>query len=255
VQFSDFGQFDPRAYRNEYYSQIQGENLSLLKFFADAYEDMTESQSLLEFGGGPTVYQLISAAAKVGEIHFLDYLDRNLQEVRHWSSEQEGEFDWDPFIAEALKIEGVPSDTEAVTVRKQLMRKKIVAFLRGDAFYSDPAGPEHRGKYDIVSMNFVADSITGSRQEWAAIYNNVSSLIKPDGVLVTTALTGAEYWKLGDQVFPAVQIDETDMKRLLESLRFEVLILRTIESEEQDHTSPNFEGYTGMVFAKARLRR
>ena len=40
--------------------------------------------SLLEFGGGPTIYSLISACHRVGQITFADYAATNREEVQMW---------------------------------------------------------------------------------------------------------------------------------------------------------------------------
>ncbi len=105
-----FGPFDPRAYLREYYSHLGNENRALLHFLDEAYARIfTEISAarMLEFGGGPTIYQLISAAKYAVSIDFSEYLDANLNEVQLWLRDAQGQFFWDSFIHYVLDREGV----------------------------------------------------------------------------------------------------------------------------------------------------
>src|SRR6476661_6211072 len=65
-----FEPFNPRAYLNEYYRHLDEANP---RMFTEL-----DTARVLEFGGGPTIYQLISAAKYPASIDFSDYLDANL---------------------------------------------------------------------------------------------------------------------------------------------------------------------------------
>ena len=97
--------FNSREYLEEYYATIGAENDQLLRFFATAYAAVPDGALLLELGGGPTLYQLVSAANAVAEIHFSDYLGQNLQEVVSWKDGLYDAFDWSAYFRRALEIE------------------------------------------------------------------------------------------------------------------------------------------------------
>ena len=81
---SSLASFDPKAYLREYYSRLGEENKALLHFHCKAYACIfgeVDTARMLEFGGGPTIYQLISAAKYPVAIDFSDYLDVNLKEL------------------------------------------------------------------------------------------------------------------------------------------------------------------------------
>src|SRR5260370_7083294 len=102
----DVDAFDPRGYLQEYYTVIDFENDQLLRFFSACYRDINPRSTLLEFGSGPTLYSLITAAAKVETIHVSDRLEGNLHEIELWKRVDEEAFDWEPFIQRALELEG-----------------------------------------------------------------------------------------------------------------------------------------------------
>ena len=82
---SDFTTFDPKEYLREYYTTIDFENDQLLQFFCTCYKDIKPQSTLLEFGIGPTLYSLITAATKVDTIHVCDRLAANLHETQLWN--------------------------------------------------------------------------------------------------------------------------------------------------------------------------
>lgn len=253
IKLENFSEFDSKGYLEEYYSNIGPENHGLLKFFVEAYKEVPDDSLILEFGGGPTVYQLITAARKARSIHFSDYLERNMQEVSMWRDCAEEAFDWSSFVKEALELEGLDNVTHNdIEARENMMRGKINKFLKCDAFEKDPLGPEYRNYYDLISTNFVADSITNSKDTWEQLMKNVCSMLKRDGSLILTSLKEAEYYVIGDKKFLAVHLTECDLISKLKDLGFQDLFFRSVPAE-RNHRDENYQGYNGMFFVRASM--
>lgn len=255
ISSSVFSTFDPREYLQEYYSKIGSENQGLLEFFIHAYDDIKPNSIMLEFGGGPTVYPLITAATKVKEIHFSDYLDSNLNEVRCWKSASPGAFDWTNFFKKALFLEGKKNlSKKEVQKREKLVRQKIAKFMHCDAFKRYPINPKLKDYYDVINTNFVTESITSSIKDWENIFANVCSMLKEGGWLIMTALKEAQYYRIGDKMFPAVNINEEDFIRVLTKLGFQEtnFILSSIPAEITNEDLQGYVGYKGMIFLKAK---
>ena len=53
---------------------------------------------MLEFGGGPVIKNLISAAPFVQEIVFSAYSESKRTEVELWKDNKQGAHDWSPFF-------------------------------------------------------------------------------------------------------------------------------------------------------------
>jgi NNMT/PNMT/TEMT family len=212
----DWAQFDPVAYLDEYYGDIGSENLALLRFLAEAYRQLPQGGVLLDFGGGPTIYPLISAVTRVDEIHFSDYLEANLEEVRRWLAADPAAFDWDEFIEKVLELETGKACTNGdVARRASEIRERVTRLIRCDASRR-PAIEGPRASYDVVLTNFCAESATSDRGTWQRYMANIVSLLKPGGWLVMSALVGATRYSVGAQSFPAVDISEDDLVELLE---------------------------------------
>jgi hypothetical protein len=243
----DWAQFDPRAYLHEYYGDVGAENLALLRFLIEAYQDLPPGGVLLDFGGGPTIYPLISAASRVAEIHFSDYLEANLEEVRRWLAADPQAFDWTAFVREALELEfGCACSDSDVAERESEIRKRVTKLMRCDASRMPPIDGLSE-QYDILVTNFCAESATADRWQWQASVGNIVSLLKPGGKLIMSALKGATRYAVGSRSFPAVDISEEDLIEQLEESGFPRKGIE-VRSIPADHTARE---YTGLILAIA----
>src|SRR6266508_2879876 len=245
-----FEPFNPQAYLQEYYSHLGEENRALLHFLHEAYACIfteTDVARILEFGGGPTLYQLISAAKYPVAIDFSDYLDENLREIQKWLQNQPGMFSWDDYLRYVLDQEGVSSDVRARDQRAHRIRTKVGRLLACDAKQYDPLGANYRARYDIVSVNFVLESITTDMVEWDRLIDNVTSLVRPDGYLLMCAITGATSYRVGDRFFPAVPISPELLEGKLQQQHFSILRSHAIKAEQK-----NLQGYYGICMVLAR---
>jgi len=245
-----FAPFDPRAYLKEYYSHLGEENQELLHFIDDVYRRIfveLDAARLLEFGGGPTIYQLISAAKYPVSIDFSDYLDANLNEVHNWLQDKPEQFFWDDFIRYVLKLEGECGNLPTVKERVQLIRHKIKRLIHCDAKKSEPLELGYRAPYDIVSINFVLESITTGMSEWNVLIENVLPLVRPQGYLLMCAITGATCYRVGERFFPAVSISPEILESKLKQQQFSIIHTHAIEAEHKDE-----QGYDGIAMVLAR---
>jgi hypothetical protein len=250
-----FQAFDPVKYIQEYYSKVGDENRELLSFFAQAYQDISEKSTMLEFSGGPGLYSLIAAAKKVKEIHFSDFLEKNIQAVKAWKKTPNDFPVWQDFFHEALLLEGETNiDEGKIKLREGILRNKLSSFLRCDAFERDPLGREYRGYYDVVAANFVAESITTSIKVWEEVVGNICSTLKDGGTLIMTSIQEAKYYCINEKYFPAVSVREADLIRVLIKLGFhqDNISIWSIPAEMIDETDERYKGYQGIIFLRAK---
>lgn len=244
----DWADFDPASYLREYYEDIGSENLALLRFLIEAYQALPPGGSMLDFGGGPTIYPLISAVGRVEEFHFSDYLEGNLDEVRRWVAGDPSAFDWSEFIKRAIELEtGTPCSEADVGRRSEQMRALVTRVMRCDASRAAPLdGPDRQ--YDVVVTNFCAESATSDREEWRAFVTKIASLLQPGGTLIMSALKGASRYAVGPRWFPSVDISEEELLELLEDTGFteKEIELRSIAADR-----PTRE-YAGLILVVAR---
>lgn len=256
---SPFKLFNPRNYLNQYYGKIGCENEVLLNFFIKAYQNLDRNSLMLEFSGGPTIYSLIPVVHRVKEIHFSDHLKSNLKEVILWQQNSLNSFNWSHFFKRTFELEyknsiknDINNQIKIIKEREKNLKSKITKYLYCDAFQTHPLGSKYHNFYDLLNVNFVAESITSSKRVWHKLIVNICSLLKKNGILIITALKEAKYYRVGQRLFPAVSITEADVKEILSRLGFSIEILETAIAENPDERSKNHLGYKGFILVKAK---
>lgn len=84
------GQINDRSFMGFY---LQGYH----QFYQRFGHCLAES-SLLEFGGGPSIYSLISAAPYVKRITFAEYVPSARHEVEIWQKNDPSSHNWSPYF-------------------------------------------------------------------------------------------------------------------------------------------------------------
>jgi hypothetical protein len=237
----DWRAFDPGAYLNEYYSDLGGENLAILQFYADVFRNLTPKSTMLDFGSGPTIYSLISAVTKVEEIHIVEYLEANRVELRKWFQGDNTAFNWRHFIRAALQMEkNARCSAFDIVQRTAKIRNTVTSIGRCDVRQVPPF-VRGRQRYDIVTSNFCAESITDSREKWQAFVMNIASLVAVGGTFLITTLKNASCYSVGPAFFPAVAINEKDLAEILQEAGFSAhsIVIRSVPA---DRPSRHYEG-------------
>ncbi|OGD62751.1 hypothetical protein A2160_04775 [Candidatus Beckwithbacteria bacterium RBG_13_42_9] len=241
----DFRWFAAKAYLREFYSMVGLENQALLCFFDQAYKKLPPQQSLLELGGGPTIYQLLSARNKVKEVVFTDLATANRREIVRFLEAHPKAFNWDTFIAFTLKLERKTASKANIEQVKNELREKIKMVLPGDVRKKNPLDPVWRSQFDILSLHGVLESSTTEEKELIRNAKNCLSLLKPKGYYMGMFVTGCKEWKCGKQWYPSFPVNEAYIRTLFPKLGLKILDLSFIPAEFA-------QGYDGLISVLAR---
>jgi hypothetical protein len=249
----DYERFSPAAYLVEYYSSVTDSEVDgILKFYSENAGVLQYCNDVIEIGGGPTIYQLIPIASLCDRIVFADYLAANLDQVRMWASNAPGSFDWSAYIARSLQYENKEYGPEAVKARENAIKGKLASFVYCDALLPDPIGEQYRHSFDLVSSHYVAESIAHSKPDWKRAMDNILSLVKRDGYICMSFITGADRWRLSGEWHPACKLTEDDVATYLRDHGFEILKLAHIPAAVSDPNADGFYGYTGVLCLYAK---
>ena len=229
----DFNKFNPRRYLSEQYETVVREEEFILRFLHDAYQTLGRRRlRVIEVGGGPTIYQLISASKYAKEIVFTDFLQKNLDEVQAWKQKKLTAFDWRAHVRYVAALEG-----ESVKKIEQRLRAALRRFLLLDIFHKEQTlGSE---KFDIVSSHFCVDSITDNRKIFLQAVRALTSLVAPRGALIMSLLKGSTFYDVGDHAFPAYSLDEREIKKVLKRFGFNTFEIQSIEIDKHGKDNAN----------------
>ncbi|MCB0324194.1 MAG: hypothetical protein KDD69_11505, partial [Bdellovibrionales bacterium] len=135
MKLQGFEHFAARAYLNEYFGSFDTEDHFLLTFCHDVYEALPPVEAMVEIGGGPCIYPLISARRRAERILFAEYCVANRAEVEAWRLNAADAFDWSPQFSFIQQLEGF---TQSVDEMQQELRRKLLPCIPCDVFDDEP---------------------------------------------------------------------------------------------------------------------
>ena len=142
---------------------------------------------LLEFGGGPVIYPLISAGPHVAEVVFSDYAQSSLDEVSLWKNNDPRAHNWSPYFRNVLQtLEGNP-DPHAAIQRETELRSKFKELLLCDIRANDVFGSVSFPfeSFDVISTNFCMEVASNNVEEYAKNIKRIYRYLKPGGFIVS----------------------------------------------------------------------
>ena len=131
-------EFDAKGFLNTFYTSPTENPNGVIAFYREPlYKFYTKYSSkwdnktarLLEFGGGPVIASLISAAPYVNQITFAAHTERERKEIELWKNGKDGAHDWSPHIKYIVnKVEHIAGD-DAWREREELLHKRITNII------------------------------------------------------------------------------------------------------------------------------
>ena len=241
--------WDPKLYLNEFYSgAVAPDELETINFLSRLAKNLPQQYKILDFGCGPTIHHILPFLKNASEVHLADLFQSNLDQISKYLKKDKIAHNWDQYIKYALECEGVqkPSENE-IAARRGSIYEKITKLVVADAGDVNPLGEASREQYEVVISCYCADSATSDYETFSQYIKNISSLVKPGGVLVLACLRKALHYRAGASYFPSANVDEVLVYQLL-CLDFKLETI-TIETKELPHHA--HQGYSGIILAHA----
>ena len=254
MKFSHWDSWSPTEYLKNYFSKLGQESFEHLKFLVRELKKFegTAKKRILDFGSGPTIFAGLAAVPYASEIHMCDFLECNLDEIRKWFSRKDGAFNWQFYTEEILKIECQEICPENAVKRVQDLRRKTTGIFLADASFTHPVLTSKPTRYPIVISSFCAESATHSRNVWQMYMKNIFNTVEDSGSLLVAALRNCRFYRSGKKIFPSANINEHNLKDVLEEGGFDMNNL-VIEVKEVPQCAK--DGFTQIILAHAIKKR
>lgn len=231
--------FDADAYADHNYATLRPEDRRLLTevrdFFA-ANETDAFAQGL-DLGSGSNLYPALAMLPFCEKLTLWEYSARNIawldRETHDYSAQ------WDPFWR---LLSERPPYRDLAEPRRLLAERATVH--RGSAFDLP------KSNWDIGTMFFVAESLTGKLIEFELATRRFIEALRPGALFAAAFMENSEGYQVGEIRFPAVGITVADVRSCLDGITTGTTIERFDAGSD-----PVREGYTGMIFALGRTGR
>ena len=241
-----------KLYLPRYYDEVDDYHAFSLKCFHEffkSYQPPPGGAKLLEFGGGPVVSNLISAAPKCREIVFGEFEEDNREGINLWLRKDPLAFNWQPFFSYVVgTLEG--GTEENIEERKELLRNTVKTVVPFDVFQADPV--KDKGPYDIVTSSLCLEYIGVTKEQYMESIAKVAHLVKPGGILLMQAHENVHSWTHAGRTIKLNPISREFLREVLESaglsqIRMECLPLESMKAEDLE----SVPGFTNLMFVVA----
>jgi len=198
----------------------------------------------IDVGTGANLYPALTMLPFCEHITLYEHSEANVQWLRDQAAAR-----W-PSWGEAWKqfwqlLHERESYRRLADPLEKLIDSKHIEVVKGDVL----AHAKH-DKFDMGTMFFVAESITGQRGEFLDAMDQFFSMLKPDALFAMAFMEGSQGYHVGAQKFPATDIGERDVWDFLRE-RASDFSLHRLSAEDK----PLREHYTGMIVAHGRIKK
>ena len=212
IKYASYSDWDPQKYLQEYYSDIMPDEQYCLEFLIESLKHSNPVPVALDFGSGPIISHILPLVTKAQEIHVSEYVESNLVELRKWLSADKAAYDWGAFTQEILRLENHQTPTPIdIQKREAEARQKVTYVTPGDVREPNPLGDARYNFYPLVTAHYCAEGISLNKDEWRTYMGNIMSMVKPGGMLITSACGSGNYYRVGDTCFPSTELTPQDV--------------------------------------------
>ena len=192
--------------------------------------EANDNPRVLEFGGGPALANLISAAKVAKYITFADYTQSNRNAVNSWVNNERQAHDWSAMISYVVNDLESNHNEKAVFMRTQEMRTKIQPAVPCDI----TKYPIVKGEpYDVVSTSFCIEECSSSVHNYQTNIGKLCDILKPRGYLHMAGNFNESYYVVGKHAFHVLPLEESIV---LEAIKKAGMVVTNFEIKEMQES-------------------
>ncbi|MDI1465184.1 SCO2525 family SAM-dependent methyltransferase [Catellatospora sp. KI3] len=222
--------FDSESYQQSNYATLHELDQIMIPLLAQFFDkrELPEHARAIDVGPGANLYPAMAMLPFAETITLWEYSSANVDWLRQEISGYRPS--WDDFW-QAL----VRSCDRYRDIRPAELLPRVVEIEKGSIFDLE------EGRWDLGTMFFVAESITGMLEECAAATVKFVRSLRPGAPFVATFMEGSRGYVVGDQTFPAVEVTAQDVLGILRGVASDVTLYPVQSPQLFRH------GYDGMM--------
>jgi hypothetical protein len=192
--------FDVDGYLEDNYTCLHDMDRRILTELSPYYAGIPAGSvgRSLDLGTGPNLYPLMLAAAASRNLEALDHSAANVAYLRR-TVRRGADPLWQPFWALCRSL-------------NPALGQDLGAVLRTVRVHHASGFDLADRRYEMASMFFVAESVTGDSEEFAQMCRRFAATVVPGGHLVAAFMAGMPAYSLAGQTLPAFPLDEQTLE-------------------------------------------
>jgi hypothetical protein len=195
--------FDTEGYVTDNYATLHDFDRHIITALSPYYRSLAPRSLAcsLDVGTGPNLYPLMLVAAASRRQEVLERGARNVAYLRR-ACREGADPAWAPFWRLCRQLNpALPTELDDVL--------RGLAVHQGDAFHLPS------GRYGLVSMFFMAESVTADRDEFKQLCHRFALAAAPGGHLVAAFMAGMPEYELGGQTLPSFALDRHTLEAVM----------------------------------------
>jgi NNMT/PNMT/TEMT family protein len=224
-----WGAFDSRDYHDHNYQDLRDDDLQIMERVRDHFGAAgVDGGRGIDIGAGTNLYPALAMLPFCTRIDLREFSEPNVEWLRR---QVRGGYatNWDQFWSVYQKhpaYAGTLDPRAALRERVRVQRQSVFDLPKA--------------RWDIGTMFFVACSISTEMCEFDLAVRTFAQSLRPGAPLAAAFMKKSTGYPVGDIVFPAVPIDEHDIRRSFASVA-------EIEVHEVVSREPLRPGYESMI--------
>ncbi|XP_041030551.1 nicotinamide N-methyltransferase-like isoform X1 [Carcharodon carcharias] len=217
--------FNSRVYLETYYVSPLGNTQEkeflpfILKNLVKAFSSGPKFRTLLEIGCGPCLHLALCALGHAEEIVLSDFASNNRQEIQLWLQNDPGAFDWSPIAKFVCELEG---NREKWAEKEKKLRDSVKQVLKCDVHQSNPLCPVELEPIDCLVTSLCLEAACKDKTAYCSALRNVTSLLKPGGVLIMISDLNETYYTVNGLKFSCLKFDQVFLENALKEAGYEI---------------------------------
>lgn len=227
-------QFDSIWYLSHNYDALRYDDRRIIEWMSDFFASAPRrgAEHGVDVGTGTNLYPALAMLPRCHQITLVERASTNVQWLK--AAVEDFAESWDPFWRTMVDTR---RDTYgAIDPRRALESRADVS--QGNIFDLRPQS------YDVGTMFFVAESITGSKPEFEKATKRFVSSLRRRAPFAAAFMKNSRGYTVGNYKFPAVAVDEDDVRQFLHNVAHGVEV-----HVVSDGVNPLRDGYDGMILA------
>ena len=234
----DYATFDSSVYLHQYYGKksIYTERVKhSLSCYHNAFNGLSSNLKVLDYGCGPVIMNVISAATKASEIILAEYSEQNCKTLQQWINGDPTSFDWSThFKFVVQELEG--KSEEEVRERQDLVRKLVKAVVHCDITQEPPIESGYDDVYDVVVCCLMLEASSRDNEQYAANIARVGKLVKSGGSLLLYGVENTSgFYSVGDYKFSNLHVTAESTMKAVENAGFTVVQVEKLNPFNEQH--------------------
>lgn len=214
-------QFLARPYLEEYVTmKVSPSQVEKLHSFLQS--DLIQGETLLDLGSGPMILNSLMISSRFRHIVLSDLVEENRLELNKWIKKEEDAVDWSLPAEQIAAFEGYSDIKKGALEILERTRSAIRKVIPCDVLEPGVLPLEHRETFDVVLSSGCLDAAAADHESFRRVARNVSTLVKPGGLLVIMGVGGIKSYNVGTVYFPHANLTENVLKEAVTDAGFRI---------------------------------